>query len=114
VTQLIYNIFLNKNFNLDLHIFWIKFAIFHLVMHQVFLRCFRDLVRVPRIRENYHLVLRIRENRVPTGPCRVPNTFLKKAEYTFFVSAIPITIGASLGLSSPNKTLGCSKYNFRH
>jgi len=38
----------------------------------VFLRCFGDLIRVPRIenwvpriRENYHRVLRIRENRVP-------------------------------------------------
>jgi len=37
-----------------------------------FLRCFRDLIRVPRIenrvpriRENYHQVPRIRENRVP-------------------------------------------------
>jgi len=42
-----------------------------------FLRCVRDPIwvsrienRVPRIRENYH--------RVPTGPYRVPNIFLKK------------------------------------
>jgi len=40
---------------------------------QVFLRCFRDLIRipriknwVPRIRENYHRVPRIKENWVPT------------------------------------------------
>ena len=50
-----------------------------------FLRCFRDPIRVPRIenwvpriRENYHRVSRIRENRVPTGPHRIPNIFLKK------------------------------------
>jgi len=36
--------------------------------------------RVPRIRENYHRVSRIRENRVPTGPHRVLNIFLKKKE----------------------------------
>jgi len=35
-----------------------------------FLRCFRDAIRVPIIKENYH--------RVPTGPYRVPNIFLKK------------------------------------
>jgi len=40
--------------------------------NQVFLRCFRDPIRVPRIenrvpriRENNHRVPRIRENRVP-------------------------------------------------
>jgi len=32
---------------------------------RVFLRCFRDPIRVPRIRENYHRVPKIRENRVP-------------------------------------------------
>jgi len=37
---------------------------------QGFLRRFRDPNRVPGIRENYH--------RVPTGPYRVPNIFLKK------------------------------------
>jgi len=37
---------------------------------QVFLRRFRDPIRVPRIRENYHRVL--------AGPYRVPNIFLKK------------------------------------
>ena len=30
-----------------------------------FLRCFRDPIRVPRIRENYHRIPKIRENRVP-------------------------------------------------
>jgi len=34
--------------------------------------------RVPRISKNYHRVPRIRENRVPAGPYRVPNIFLKK------------------------------------
>jgi len=34
--------------------------------------------RVPIISENYHRVPRIRENRVPTGPYRIPNIFLKK------------------------------------
>jgi len=34
--------------------------------------------RVPTIRENYHRVPKIRENRVPTDPYRVPNIFLKK------------------------------------
>jgi len=51
-----------------------------------FLRCFRDPFRVPRIenrvpkfRENYHRVPRIRENRVHTGYL----TFsLKKTSYT--------------------------------
>ena len=50
-----------------------------------FLRCFRDPNRVPRIenwipriKENYQRVSKIRENRVPTGPYRVPNIFLKK------------------------------------
>jgi len=33
-----------------------------------------DPIRVPRIRENYHRVPKIRENRVPTDP----NIFLKK------------------------------------
>jgi len=52
---------------------------------QVFLRRFRDPIRVPRIenqvpriRENYHRVPRIRENRVPTSPYRVPIIFPKK------------------------------------
>jgi len=49
---------------------------FHLV--KVFLRRFRDPVWVPRIRENYHRVPKISENRVPTDPYRVPNIFLKK------------------------------------
>ena len=47
--------------------------------------CFRDPIRVPkienrvpRISENYHRVPKIRENRVPAGPYRVPNIFLKK------------------------------------
>jgi len=50
-----------------------------------FLRHLRDPTRVsrienrvPRIRENYHLVARVRENRVPTGPYRVLSIFLKK------------------------------------
>jgi len=51
---------------------------------QVFLRRFRYPIRVPRIenrvpriRESYHRIPRIKENRVPTGPYRVPNVFLK-------------------------------------
>jgi len=44
---------------------------------QGFLRYFRDPIRVRSIRENYHRVPRIRENRVPTGPYWVPNIFLK-------------------------------------
>jgi len=65
-------------------------AVFPFVTHEtrVFLRRFRDPIRVPRIRENYHRVPKIRENRVPrireigsllpTNPNRVPNIFLKK------------------------------------
>jgi len=34
--------------------------------------------RVPGIIENYHRVPRIRENRVPRGPYRVTNIFLRK------------------------------------
>jgi len=37
-----------------------------------------DPIRLPTIRESYHGVARIRENRVPTSPHRVPNIFLKK------------------------------------
>ena len=55
------------------------------VKTSVFLRRFRDPIRVsrisnrvPRIKENYHRVPKIRENRVPTNPYRVPNIFLKK------------------------------------
>ena len=47
-------------------------------LSQVFLRRFRDPIRVPKIRENYHRVPKIRENRVPTDPYRVLNIFLKK------------------------------------
>ena len=54
-------------------------------LHQFFLRCFMDPFRdrrienrVSKIRKNYHWVPRIRENRVPTGPYRVFNIFLKK------------------------------------
>ena len=60
---------------------------------QVFQRHFRDPIwvpriinRVPRIRQNYHRVPRIRENRVlrirengSYRPIPVPNIFLKKA-----------------------------------
>jgi len=55
------------------------------VLPRVFLRRFRDPIRVPRIEhrvstisENHHRVPRIKENRVPTGSHRVPNIFLKK------------------------------------
>ena len=34
----------------------------------IFLRRFRDPIRVPRIRGNYHRVPEILENRVPTDP----------------------------------------------
>jgi len=40
------------------------------ILLQVFLRHFRDPIRVPRIRENYHWV--------PTDPYQAPNFFLKK------------------------------------
>ena len=39
--------------------------IFFSLIYQGFLRRFRDPIRVPRIRENYHRVPKIRENRVP-------------------------------------------------
>jgi len=66
---------------------------------RVFLRCFRDPIPVPRIEnqvptisENYHRVPRITENRVPrfrsrvpTGPYRVPNIFLKKKPGHLFI-----------------------------
>jgi len=59
------------------------------VLPGFFLRCLRDPIRVPRIenrvpriKENYHQVLRIGENRVPrireSGPYRVLKIFLKK------------------------------------
>jgi len=48
------------------------FLIYHYHYTRVFLRHFRDPIRVPRIenwdpriRENYHRIPRIRENRVP-------------------------------------------------
>jgi len=54
-------------------------------VEQVFLRCSRDAIQVPRIenrvfwvRENYRRVLKIRQNRVPTDPYQVPNNVLKK------------------------------------
>jgi len=50
----------------------------YLTFKQGFLRCFRLENRVPRIRENYHRVPGIRENRVPKDPYRVPSIFLKK------------------------------------
>jgi len=36
-----------------------------MILYTGFLRRFRDPIRVPRIRENYHPVARFRENRVP-------------------------------------------------
>jgi len=45
------------------HIFYGS-QISQLSIEQVFLRCFRDPIRVPRTSENYHRVPRIRENRV--------------------------------------------------
>jgi len=64
---------------------------------QGFLRCCRNPIRVPRIengvariRENNHQVPRIRENRVPTGPYRVPNIFPKKTCFTaMYLSKLP-------------------------
>jgi len=49
-----------------------------MIKTRIFLRCFRDPIRVPRIRENDLRVPRIRENRVSTGACWAPNIFLKK------------------------------------
>jgi len=52
------------------------------ILTKFFLRCFRDPIRVPRIREKYHRVLRIRENRVPRireiGSLPDTNIFQKK------------------------------------
>jgi len=50
---------------------WLKLregAFLYIYIYTGFLRRFRDLIRVPNIREN----------RVPTNPYRVPNIFLKK------------------------------------
>jgi len=61
-------------------------AVFPFVTHEtrVFLRRFRDPIRVPRIRENYHRVPKIRENRVPRireiGSLQIQTGFL-----TFFL-----------------------------
>jgi len=59
---------------------------------QTFSWCFRDPIRVhrignrvPKIRENYHRVPKIR-NRVPTGPHRVPNIFLKNTLISHFTN----------------------------
>jgi len=54
-----------------------KYAVI-LEITRVFSRCFRDPIRVPRIRENYHRVSRIGENRVPAGPHRLPYISFKK------------------------------------
>jgi len=47
---------------------------------QVFLRRFRDPIRVPRIRENYHRIPKIRKSRVPRireiGSLQIQNGFL--------------------------------------
>jgi len=61
-----------------------KFLRTPLGLVQGFLRCFRDPMRVPRIRENYHWIFIVRENRVPTCPYRVPNIFLKKTGFSLF------------------------------
>jgi len=60
-----------------------------LVMTQGFLRYFRDPIRlprisnrVPRVRENHDRVPKLRKNRVPIDPNRVPNIFLTKPWYT--------------------------------
>jgi len=47
----------------------IKPAVHAYCMSRV-LRCFRDPIRIPRIRENYH--------RVPKDAYRAPNIFIKK------------------------------------
>jgi len=43
---------------------WFGKCSIHYAYNQVFLRRFRDLIQVPRFRENYHRVPKIRENRV--------------------------------------------------
>jgi len=58
------------------HVAWLAVSFFRFVVWSGFFKfavwsdffkgvCFRDPIRVPRIRENYHRVARIRENRVP-------------------------------------------------
>jgi len=61
-------------FVIVLDLVWL-IAKFYLQKTAGFLRRFRDPIRVPRIRENYHRVPKIRDNRVPTDPYRVPNIF---------------------------------------
>ena len=66
----------------------------------VFFRCFRDPIRVPRIRENR--VLRIREIRIRTGPYWVSNIFLKKNlrnVIVYPVKAVKLWIVALHGIS---------------
>jgi len=55
------------------------------IYNQFFLRCFRDPIWIPRIRENYHRVpewekIRFLESE-KSGPYQVPNIFLKKSWY---------------------------------
>ena len=67
-----------------------KFSTSCICIHSRFLRCFFKVYpirvpgienRIPRIKENYHRVPRITENRVPTSPYILPNIFLKKPWY---------------------------------
>jgi len=71
-----------RNINVSGYVAFYQINIFFAYIYQVFLRCFRDPIRVPRIanrvpriRENHHRVPRIRKNRVPRireiGPLQV-------------------------------------------
>jgi len=57
---------------------WQRSELHTCTKRRFFLRRFRDPIWVPRIRENYHRVPAVRENRVRTDPYRAPNIFLKK------------------------------------
>ena len=59
----------------------------NLRLNKFLLRCFRDLIQVPRIEDR---VSRNRENhhRIPVGPYRVLNIFLKKSLVLIIIHVI--------------------------
>jgi len=75
-------------------------AIVHFI--QGFLRRFRGPIRVPRIRENYHRVPKIRENRVPRireiGFLQIQTGFLTFSLKTTLIQCVFIAWKNSIGM----------------
>ena len=89
---------ISKSF-FDLSKVFLKYGVFLQIfvfsINRVFLRCFRDPIRVPRIsnrvpriRENYHRALESEKigslESEKSGPYRVPNLFFKKNWYKWW------------------------------